>query len=186
MALPDLSAKLLVATPALVDPNFDHAVIFILAHGIAGALGLVINRPSEGTVEEFVPGWGLVAAPPAQVFMGGPVGLDSVVGLGWAEGGAANENLFTSVLGPVGTVDLHRSPDDVGVSLRHVRLFAGSAGWAPRQLENEIAEGSWFVVDAEPEDVFTPDPAGLWQAVLRRQPGKLAWFAHATADPRFN
>jgi putative transcriptional regulator len=186
MSTLDLTAKLLVATPMLDDPNFHRTVLFLVAHGEMGALGLVLNRPSEGEVDEILPEWGAVAAPPAFVFVGGPVSLDSVIGLGWMDSEPDADGPFTSVLGPVGTVDLHRPPTDAGGDLRAARLFAGSAGWAPDQLENEIAEGSWFVVGAQPEDVFTPEPDDLWRAVLRRQPGKLAWYANAVGDTRLN
>ena len=184
--MPDLTAKLLVAAPSLDDPNFRRTVVFLLAHGEMGALGVVLNRPSEGTVDEILPVWSMAAAPPGRVFVGGPVSLDSVIGLGWVDGEPDPEGGFTSVLGPAGTIDLHQEPADLGDDLRFARLFAGSAGWAAAQLENEIAEGAWFVVDAEPTDVFTPDPDDLWRTVLRRQPGKLAWYANAVGDTRFN
>jgi putative transcriptional regulator len=65
-------------------------------------------------------------------------------------------------------------------------MFAGSAGWAPRQLEDELAEGAWWVVDAEPADVTDSDPDRLWSRVLRRQRGEVAWFANHPEDPSAN
>lgn len=188
MPSPTLAGRLLVATPALDDPNFHRTIVLLLAHSPAGALGLVLNRPSHGDVEEFVPGWGPVASTPARVFFGGPVGLSSVIGLGRAAtpGPVDDDAPFTPVLGSVGTLDLHRTPDEVGVVLDGVRLFAGSAGWGAGQLEDEIELGSWFVVDAEDDDAFTDAPDDLWRAVLRRQPGRMAWYANAEGDPRFN
>jgi putative transcriptional regulator len=67
-----------------------------------------------------------------------------------------------------------------------VRLFAGYAGWGGGQLEGEIDEGTWFVVDADPGDALTPDPDTLWEDVLRRQGGRLAMFALCPADPSQN
>jgi putative transcriptional regulator len=187
MSMPRLAGRLLVATPSLEDPNFDRTVVLLLAHTPAGALGVVLNRPSQGDVDEFVPHWSEVAAPPNRMFLGGPVSLDSVIGLARTDAEVLDlAGPFTPIFGSVGTVDLHRAPDEMGVPLAAVRLFAGSAGWSSVQLENEIAEGSWFVVDAEPTDVFTADPAELWRVVLRRQSGTLAWYANAGADPRFN
>jgi putative transcriptional regulator len=62
-------------------------------------------------------------------------------------------------------------------------LFAGHSGWGPGQLDAEIAVGSWFVVDAAPDDPFTGSPEGLWRRVLARQGGI---FSTVTADPSSN
>jgi putative transcriptional regulator len=67
-----------------------------------------------------------------------------------------------------------------------MRVFAGYAGWGPGQLENEIAEGAWYVVPAETGDLLDPDAEGLWSRVLRRQPGELAFVATCPLDPTQN
>ena len=67
-----------------------------------------------------------------------------------------------------------------------VRVFAGYAGWAAGQLEGEIANHSWWVVDAQLDDLFTDDPAGLWAKVLQREGGELEWYAHFPLDPSVN
>ena len=61
-------------------------------------------------------------------------------------------------------------------------MFRGYAGWGPGQLEGEIEAGAWLVLDPEPTDLFTDEPDELWRAVLRRQPGRLAWLADAPDD----
>ncbi|NBP51688.1 MAG: hypothetical protein EBU70_11055, partial [Actinobacteria bacterium] len=85
----------------------------------------------------------------------------------------------------VATVDLDHPPPD-GSGLLGVRCFAGYAGWGPGQLDGEVATGSWFVLDRAPDDLWTPDPGDLWVRVLRRQPGRIAQFAHAPLDPSAN
>ena len=65
-------------------------------------------------------------------------------------------------------------------------VFAGYAGWAAGQLEGEIANHGWWVVDAEIDDLFTDDPTRLWAKVLQRQGGELAWYAHFPVDPSLN
>ena len=82
---PAEAGSLLVATPALVDPNFAHTVVLLLDHDEDGALGVVLNRPSPVSVEEVLPGWDAVLAGPGVLFQGGPVATDSalaVAGLG--------------------------------------------------------------------------------------------------------
>ena len=164
-----IAGRLLVATPLLGDPNFERTVVLMLAHSSEGTFGLVINRPTGTRAEELVPGWGDRAATPAVMFIGGPVGQNGVIGLH-----------------PGGTVDLNVLPEDTVDAPDTVRLFAGSAGWAGGQLEDELSEGAWWVLDAEPGDAFVANPDELWSAVLRRQSGTLAWFANYPPDPMVN
>ena len=77
-----LTGKLLVATPLLTDPNFDRTVIFMCAHEDEGAMGIVINRPTESDVIGHVPEWHRLAASPAVIYAGGPVELDGALALG--------------------------------------------------------------------------------------------------------
>lgn len=186
MPMPSLAGRLLVASPDLADPNFLRTVVLVLAHGEEGALGIVLNRPSEASVAELVPGWSDLAAPPERVFLGGPVGLDAVVGLAQLNEDGDDSQALNPRLRSVGTVDLNRSPEDADAKVEAVRLFAGSAGWGGGQLEGELGERAWFVVDPATEDVFTDDPEHLWRAVLKRQPGHLAWVANAAGNPMFN
>jgi putative transcriptional regulator len=67
-----------------------------------------------------------------------------------------------------------------------LRIFAGYAGWSPGQLQDEIDEGAWYVVEAETGDAFTNNPEDLWRTVLRRQTGDLALMATFPDDPTLN
>ena len=70
--------------------------------------------------------------------------------------------------------------------MKALRLFAGYAGWAPEQLEHELAVGAWTVADFRTDDAFGPDPAALWRSVLRRQGGHIAWMANYPDEPAVN
>ena len=179
-----LKGKLLVANPALEDPNFDRTVVLVLEHHDEGAVGVVLNRPSETAVEDVLPSWAGVAAEPAVVFVGGPVAPGSAIGLGSAAMASEGGDGFTAVLGAVGVLDLSLGPDELAVA--DVRIFSGYAGWSPGQLEGEIEAGGWFVVDALPGDASAADAVDLWRSVLRRQPGDLALVATFPADPSLN
>lgn len=179
------TGRLLVATPALEDPNFERVVILVLDHDEEGALGVVLNRASTVPVGDALARWVDLAASPPVVFGGGPVEPTAVVALGRAAAGVASDG-WTPVLDSVRLVDLDTDPALAAVDLDHVRVFAGYAGWAPGQLEDEILQGAWFTVDANPSDVFTDDPDGLWHAVLRRQNGDLQLLATFPADPSMN
>jgi putative transcriptional regulator len=176
--------RLLVATPLIADPNFERTVVLLLAHGAEGAFGVVLNRPSDTRVDEVAPAWTPAAAAPGVVFVGGPVGRDAVLGLGRSPLLGPDDE--ASLIGDCGTVDLHAEPDEGPTPWSTVRLFAGSAGWAAGQLEDELSEGAWWALPAEPGDVTTADPEHLWARVLRRQRGELAWFANHPDDPSSN
>jgi putative transcriptional regulator len=179
------AGTLLVALPTLEDGNFHRTVILMLAHGDAeGALGVVLNRPNDVLVGALLPGWGDLAAPPDSVFVGGPVARDNVICLASVKPeyeGRPVEGCapIPGGSGRLATLDLNRRPDEMADGVDAVRLFSGYSGWSARQLEGELATGSWVVVPSCPEDPFTDDPDGLWARVLRRQGGHVALYAGA-------
>ncbi len=180
-----LRGRLLVATPALHEPIFDRTVVLMLEHGDEGALGLVLNRPSEHQLADAVPEWEPFAAPPPVVFSGGPVAPGTAICLARSAAGVDAES-WTGLFAGLGALNIARAPDEVDQLVDQVRVFSGHAGWAPGQLEGEIAAGAWFTVDAEPDDALTSQPLELWARVLRRQGTKLAMFAAFPADPLLN
>ncbi|VXB91464.1 YqgE/AlgH family protein [Nocardioides sp. AX2bis] len=187
--VPPGAGMLLVAAPALLDPNFADTVVLLLDVNDEGALGVVLNRPSPVPVAEVLPEWGALASEPEVLFHGGPVGPDgalAVVLVGGPTDDPAGRVGFREVAGGVGLVDLETPVELVAEGLAALRVFAGYAGWGAGQLEDEIAEGSWYVVPGEPHDAFHPDTGGLWREVLRRQPDELAWASTRPADPGLN
>jgi putative transcriptional regulator len=180
-----LAGRLLVATPLLPDPNFDRTVVLLLAQSEEGALGVVLNRPSEMEVDSPLPRWERLAADPRVVFFGGPVAPGAAICLARMPAGRPTPG-WTAIAGEIGTLDLEQDPDDVAARVAQIRVFAGYAGWGPGQLEGEIAAGAWFVVDAEPADAMAEDPEQLWKRVLRRQGADLALVAAFPADPSSN
>ena len=177
--------RLLVATPTLYDPNFFRSVVLVLEHGEDGALGVVLNRPSETAVGETLPDWNRLASDPGVVFVGGPVSPDAAIGVARADISDQTEG-WAPLFGSLGTIDLGRDPVEVPVDVQNLRVFAGYAGWTAGLLDGELVAGGGFVVDAAPDDVFTAEPARLWVSVLRRQGGRLAMFATAPPHPSQN
>ena len=118
------------------------------------------------------------------LFIGGPVSPSSVIALASVNLDDAGEN-WNPVLGRIGTVDLEVDPGEVP-GLDEVRMYAGYAGWAPGQLDAELVDDGWFVVDAELTDIHTDDPDELWWEVLGRQGGALGRLAHYPREPWHN
>jgi putative transcriptional regulator len=185
------AGQLVVATPSLVDPNFERTVVLLLqADPDDGALGLVLNRPTGTGVGEVLPEWAGLAADPGVVFVGGPVQPNAAICLGHGRPGATAVAAFSVLEGvpgtSVGTVDLDVPPESLAPAVSEVRLFAGYAGWSAGQLEAEVDEGAWWVLDALPGDAFAAQPEDLWPVVLRRQGAPIAFAASYPADPTLN
>ncbi|MET9801319.1 YqgE/AlgH family protein [Streptomyces sp. NPDC006368] len=180
-----LTGRLLVATPALADPNFDRAVVLLLDHDDEGSLGVVLNRPTPVDVGDILESWAPLAGEPGVVFQGGPVSLDAALGLAVIPGDEGPLG-WRRVYGAIGLVDLETPPELIAAALGSLRIFAGYAGWGPGQLEDELESGAWFVVDSEPGDVSSPRPGSLWREVLRRQRSELAMIATYPDDPSLN
>jgi len=159
--------KLLVASKSLLDPNFSRTVVFLIEYNEQGALGVIINRPTEAKLSDLVEleGAERLGEP---IYWGGPV----------ARG--AMQLLLRAKEAPEGALpvfrDVYRSgsrellerllsdPDAV----EHLRLYSGYAGWAPGQLEAEIARGGWRVMPGDPNLVFSRAPSTVWPELTRR------------------
>lgn len=171
-----LAGSLLVATPVLFDPNFFRTVVLLLQHDEDGCVGVVLNRPSDEPVAEHLPEWAGLVPDPGMVHFGGPV--DPAVAIGLS---LAGDGLPTGVPG-LSLVDLTATP---GESTHPVRIYSGYSGWGTDQLEAEIATGSWYVVQASPEDPFDADE-GQWRRILRRQSNFLSVVSTFPDDPDLN
>ncbi|WP_328823252.1 YqgE/AlgH family protein [Metallococcus carri] len=185
-----LTGRLLVAVPRDVsEPEmsdlFDRSVVLLLNHDTDGAHGIVLNRPLPAAVDAVLPGWEDHVVPPGTLFQGGPVALDSALGLVSIPGTDESVGLKRLFRG-VGLVDLDAPPVVVMPEVSALRIFAGYAGWEGGQLEGELRSGMWFVVDAEAGDAFTDDPDTLWAQVLRRQRNEMSFALTHPSDPNLN
>ncbi|MCL4113725.1 UNVERIFIED_CONTAM: hypothetical protein GTU68_063605 [Idotea baltica] len=185
MAHQTTAGKLLIATPAIGDGNFEQSIIYVLHHDLDGALGVVINRASELLVEELLPRWGDLTSEPGLIFSGGPVETDGFIGVAQAVG-PQPEGIVEVPGTTVVTVDLEKDPALTAAHIDRLRLFRGYAGWGAHQLDTELSAGAWFTVAAEPDDLWSAAPGDLYDRVLRRQSGEMRWYANAPLDPSQN
>ncbi|MBM4416448.1 MAG: hypothetical protein FJ035_09510 [Chloroflexi bacterium] len=180
-----LSGKLLVASPLLDESAFRRTVVLVCEHDARGALGLVLNRPLRARLEALPDAWHERAAPPAVIFRGGPVAVDSALALGGAPPGSTPPSA-RPVLPGVALLDLEDRASTSHTSVAQLRVFSGYAGWSGGQLEVELEQDAWHIVAARPADAFDGDPGTLWQRVLRRQAGALGLLATFPRDPAMN
>jgi putative transcriptional regulator len=177
-----LKGQLLISGGGLFDPNFRHTVVLVGEHSVDGALGVVLNRPLDVSVEEGVPLLAALVGPDERVFQGGPVQPNLPVLL--AE--VASPRLpDLPVFGAVGFFT-GAVPSDVRDDVVRARVFAGYAGWGPGQLEAELEQDAWILETPTEDDVFTRAPESLWRRVLERKGPEYAALARIPFDPSMN
>jgi len=178
-----LVGQLLLASPALADPNFARTVVLVGAHDQDGAMGIVLNRPSSVTVGDAVPQLEDSVGSTEPVFVGGPVQPGAIVLVAEFDD-PADAGLL--VLGRIGFPSADTDLDALADATSRGRVFAGYAGWGAEQLDAEIDNGDWIADAALPDDVFTDTPEDLWSGVLRRKGGSYALIARMPPDPSVN
>jgi putative transcriptional regulator len=177
-----MRGQLLIAGPALVDANFWRTVVLIVEHSEDGALGLVLNRPSETTAGEAVAELDRLLDLDDPLFIGGPVQPSALIVL--AEFEHADDAALVA-FDQVGVLASGASEDPT-IGVRRGRAFVGHAGWGPGQLDAELERGDWIAEPARREDAFTDRPTELWQSVLTRKGGSYALVARMPPDPSVN
>lgn len=166
-----LAGQLLVASPRIGDPRFAETVIYVVAHGDEGAMGLVVNRAfGNGPLQGLLAGFGVTSTTkPATVRLqyGGPVEtkrgfvLHSADYTGPSTTPVAGGVAFSTGRDVLEAVAAGRGPAR--------RLFIlGYAGWGPGQLEAELAGNDWLTAPAETSLVFSEDVESIWQRALQR------------------
>lgn len=178
--------KLLIAAVELSDGVFDHTVVLLLDADDDGALGVVLNEINDVALESVLPQWVELVSHPSVLFRGGPVSPQGAICLASLARADEEPPGWRPVFENIGLLHLDTPVEIVAGAYADLRIFAGYAGWGPNQLEGELASGMWYVVDAQYNDVFGPQPQGLWRQVLRRQGGELAWLATWSEDPELN
>ncbi|MBJ6765306.1 YqgE/AlgH family protein [Myxococcaceae bacterium JPH2] len=163
----NLAPGFLLAMPQLGDPNFQRSVILMIEHGATGSMGLVVNRGAALTLGELARGQSMdisSARMPEAVFVGGPVepqrGFVLHDDAEQVEKLPVLPGLYLSVtLDALGPLLQNPTP--------RLRFCLGYAGWGPKQLEGEIAAGSWLFAEATADAVLGQEPDKLWDATLR-------------------
>jgi putative transcriptional regulator len=176
--------QLLIAGPTLLDPNFQRTVVLVIEHSPEGALGLVLNRPSETIVSDAVSELDELVDVNEPLFIGGPVQPSTVITVARF---LDIEDAALAAFADIGVLGTGGPPiEDMADRVVRARGFVGHSGWGPGQLEAELETGDWILEPARPEDVFSATPRELWSDVLTRKGGSYALVARMPADPSTN
>ncbi|HZR47277.1 MAG TPA: YqgE/AlgH family protein [Candidatus Manganitrophaceae bacterium] len=173
--------KLLIAMPMLNDPNFRQTVVLLCEYGSEGALGVVVNRPTEVPVSTLIDDFPNLAGT-ERVYAGGPVAKNGMLILCR---GASEESPVVDGVFVAKDLESLKTPGALGPD-GEVRCYLGYAGWSPGQLEAEIESGAWQTLPADSTLIFDADPAALWPQMMRRLGPGWAFYATMPADPNMN
>jgi len=166
---PPRAGVFLLATPKVQHPYWKETVILLLEHGPGGTLGVILNRPLAIPLAEVLPEIPGIRERELQVYLGGPVAKHELLFLLRAEQGPEGARAVVP--------DVYFGPSEILIDARlfaatpasELRVFAGRAGWAPQQLDGELARGDWRVLPADAEAVFELDSERQWQELMQRR-----------------
>jgi putative transcriptional regulator len=181
-----LKGHLLIATHELLDPNFVRTVTLMLEHSAEGALGIVLNRPTEATVTDLSD----------QIF-DEPVVWDKPLHIGGPVQGPlmmihTREDLSDKEVLPglYHAIDAAKVKDLIQAKAEPSLLVANYAGWGPGQLESEFVVESWLTLPATPEHIFWTGAKDLWDVVVNalsaRRLSEFLGLRGVPADPTLN
>ena len=163
--------KFLVASRSLQDPNFAEAVILLVDYDRQGALGVIVNRPSDVALIEALPEVSELRRRKDVVYLGGPVARDRMLLLvRTREQPPQSLRVFDRVFAS-GSLEALRKSMARG---EPIRAYAGYAGWGPGQLDIEVSRGDWYIGPADSDAVFTERPSQIWDNLIERFSGDWA------------
>ena len=172
--------KFLVAANHLHDPNFSQTVIYLVAYSQRGAMGVVVNRPTDVQLARALPH--LADQPHAEdvIYAGGPVGRAQMLLLVRSQTFPLGETLPITE-----EISVTSSPDNLtrlaAIATAQFHVYAGYAGWSPRQLDSEVARGDWHVMPGDPTTLFETDLKNAWSALRNKDTQSAAeWIRYET------
>lgn len=157
---------LLVAAEHMLDPRFRHTVVLLVEHDRTGTWGVIINRPTDVAAGDLLSSIEKPGDKP-NVYFGGPVHIERLVFLYQDDTDSGSGGS-----GMAGLPGLHWSDSEQELEKRlarnpeQLRVYAGYAGWAPGQLDFELARGDWKMIRGRRDSVFSRDPERLWQSLI--------------------
>jgi putative transcriptional regulator len=163
--------RFLVANRSLRDPTFFETVVLLVDYDDHGALGVVLNRPTDVPLIAALPEVKELRKRKDLVFLGGPVARDRMVLLLRAEAAPPQSVEVLERVYATGSLSALRRSIGHGES---VRAYAGYAGWGPGQLDAEVARGDWLIGPADSKAIFDDPPNALWPRFVERFSGDWA------------
>ncbi|MEZ5015824.1 MAG: YqgE/AlgH family protein [Flavipsychrobacter sp.] len=177
------AGRILIAEPFLKDSSFARSVVLLCEHGSEGALGFILNKPTEMTIGDLLPE---LYAPTTIINKGGPVQLDTLHMLHGLPKELGGSEVANGVYWGGSYEVLQSLITDTTLKNNLVKLLVGYAGWSPGQLEDELKEGSWLISDINDDIIFETDPNEMWRKAILSLGKEYAYLANMPTDPQLN
>jgi len=184
-----IRGKFLIAGKGLKDPNFLQSAVLMIEHTEAGALGVVVNRPTEIAVSDALSEHVDWPATSDRLFVGGPVEPSALFVLHDAQHLDVDESPVAPGVFVGSTPDLLERLIETLKSndpAPKYRIICGCAGWGPGQLEGELKRGDWLLQPADGPHIFDREPHAMWEVLLRAAQGAHRILPDYKGDPELN
>lgn len=175
--------KLLIAQPFMADSTFSRSVVLLCEYSKEGALGFILNHPTDVLLSEVLPDF---TDSELILHQGGPVQLDTLHILHNIPGTFEGSELLDDVYWGGSLDTLHDYLLNDGQEEQKLKLFVGYSGWSPGQLENELKEGSWLIADAPGNLVFDNNPDDIWKKAVLSLGNEYKYITGMPVDPSLN
>lgn len=175
--------RLLIAEPFLSDPNFARSVILLCEHGEEGTIGFILNRSTELTLGDLLPG---LSTPELSIYQGGPVQMDTLHMIHKKPADLGGNEIFPGIYWGGSYEALQDLVTAEEQDADTLKLFVGYSGWSVGQLEKEMEEGSWIVADLRPQILFETSPENVWKEAIKTLGSEYAYLANMPLNPQLN
>lgn len=173
---------ILIAEPFMKDPNFKRTVVLLTEHNEEGSFGLVLNRPSLFGVNNMLHGFPKFRA---QMFIGGPVGMDRLNFLhSYGEIIPNSQHVVDNLFWNGDYEALKQGIAEKRIMPHNIKFFVGYSGWGPEQVDDEMDERSW-IISRGYRPIFR-NPEAMWRDILTKMGGKYKLVANYPEDPSLN
>ena len=169
------AGKCLVAARNLPDPHFGGSVVLLADYGKEGAMGLILNVPTEVPVSRVLGDMKGSRDRSEAVYFGGPVAKAGVVALLRARAAVSDSRRVIDGVHMITSREALESALASGAKPNELRVYLGYSGWGPGQLEIEMARGAWHVLPADADLVFDPEPHSVWRRQIDRTERLIVW-----------
>ncbi len=169
--------RVLVASKSLGDPNFLHTVVLLAHYDEEGAMGVILNRPTDAPLRRMFPRAEPLKDRDDPLYEGGPVMPTGAVALvRFDEKPEEGAKFIRDDIYLVGDLQLLEKAVNEGKGPLELRVYLGYAGWGPGQLDREIAMGAWHVFEVDLATIFDPVPETLWRRLIRKVTERIVWL----------
>lgn len=179
-----VKGKLLISEPALLDYYFERSVVLLIDHTEEGSFGVIINKPVNIKLNDIIND---IPENDLRVFLGGPVSPDNLFFV-HKLGNVIEDSLeISDGIYWGGNFDqIKEMISDNQINSDTLNFYLGYAGWSPAQLNKELEDQSWVVVNSSPSLIFNKNPHDMWSGLLRKMGDKYAIWANQPMDPFLN